>query len=257
MTRRLLASALIAGLAAGLATAALQQWFTVPVIQQAELYETGALTHPFAEAAGHDHASAAHGAEAAHDHGADQGAAAEHDHHAHDHGEGPGPLTRAGLTMLNTVLAMAGFGLIMTAGFALAERFAGVKVDLRAGLLWGGAGFICTQLATGIGLPPELPGSAAEALEARQAWWALAAVSSALGLGALAFLRGPVRFIGLALLALPHIVGAPHPELFFGVAPPELAGLFAARALAVGAVGWLVLGAVAGHLWSREDPAAA
>lgn len=252
MTSRLFASALLAGLAAGLVTAALQQWFTVPLIQQAELYESGVLTHDFGQpmAAGHDHAPAAgghdHATAGGHDHG-DAG------HGDHEHGDGPEGLTRAGLTLLTTVLAMAGFGLLLTAGFWLAERLTGAKIDLRTGLGWGAAGFLATQLATGAGLPPELPGSAAAELGARQTWWVFAAVATAAGLGLLAYLPGLARWAGLILIALPHLVGAPHPDELYGVVPPELAGLFAARVLTVGAAGWLVLGAVAGHLWSRAE----
>ncbi|MDF2234202.1 CbtA family protein [Albimonas sp. CAU 1670] len=254
MTSRLFASALIAGLAAGLASAALQQWFTVPLIQQAELYESGEMTHDFGQpmTAAHDHAAGDH----AHDddgHAHDEGHAHGSDGHAHEHGAGPEGLTRTALTALTTVLAMAGFGLLLTAGFALAERLTGARIDLRAGLAWGGAGFLATQLATAAGLPPELPGSAAAELGARQTWWVFAAVATAAGLAALGYLRGPVRWVGLALIALPHLVGAPHPHELWGVTPPELSGLFAARVLFVGAVGWLVLGAVAGHLWSRGE----
>jgi len=54
-----------------------------------------------------------------------------------------------------------------------------------------------------------------------------------------------------ALLALPHVIGAPHVEGYWGVAPPELGALFAARALGAGLVAWCVMGWLGGHLWSR------
>ncbi len=250
MTRKLFASALFAGLLAGFASAALQQWLTVPLILHAELYETGALVHSADGApAAHDHGAHDHGASAAADAGPATGAAAE------DRAGGL-DIKRAALTFLMTVLAMSGFGLLLVAGFALAERLTGARIDLRAGLLWGAAGFVSTQLLTGAGLPPELPGSAAAALEGRQLWWAFAALSSAAGLATLAFVETPLRWAGLALLALPLVIGAPHPDEFWGAVPPELAGLFSARSLLVGAVAWTVLGAAAGWLWSRDDAAA-
>ncbi|SFH97316.1 CbtA family protein [Albimonas pacifica] len=282
MTSRLLASALFAGLAAGLASAALQQWFTVPVIEVAELYESGEMTHDFGQAAagahdhgdGHTHADGAadghsHAADAADGHshaataddghshaaGADAGHSHAADAQGHSHGDGPEGLMRTGLTALTTVLAMVGFGLLLTAGFSLAERLTGARIDLRAGLAWGAAGFAATQLATAVGLPPELPGSAAAELGARQTWWVMAALGTAAGIAVLAYVPGPARWAGLVLIAAPHLVGAPHPDQMWGVVPPELAGIFAARVLAVGAVGWLVLGGVAGHLWSRARPA--
>jgi len=58
------------------------------------------------------------------------------------------------------------------------------------------------------------------------------------------------------MIAAPHLVGAPHPEVFEGVVPPELSALFAARVLAVGAFGWAALGALAGHFWSRKSAVA-
>ncbi|HUF86006.1 MAG TPA: CbtA family protein, partial [Thermohalobaculum sp.] len=66
----------------------------------------------------------------------------------------------------------------------------------------------------------------------------------------------PARIAGAVLIAAPHLIGAPHPEAFEGVVPPELSALFAARVLAVGALAWAALGALAGHLWSREARAA-
>lgn len=62
-----------------------------------------------------------------------------------------------------------------------------------------------------------------------------------------------VMVAGAALMAAPHVVGAPLPPAHGGVAPPELAALFSSRSLAVGAMVWAVLGGVAGMLWEREE----
>ena len=56
----------------------------------------------------------------------------------------------------------------------------------------------------------------------------------------------------IVLIALPHLIAAPHPEAFAGVAPPEMAALFAARALGVGAIAWALLGGTAGWFWQRQ-----
>ncbi len=257
MLRTLLASALFAGLIAGLFAAGLQQAFLVPLITEAELYETGQLTHfAGAEGVAHDHGSADHGSA---DHGSAGPAAAAHDHADHDHGHNHGAATpgasRALLTMLMTVLTICGFGLITVAGFALAERMALARIDLRAGLLFGLAGFAATQLMPGLGLSPELPGSAAGELHSRQIWWVLTAAATLTGIGLIAWGGLALKLAGAAAIALPHLVGAPHPEGLTGVVPPELAALFAARALAVGALTWAALGALAGHFWSRETAA--
>jgi cobalt transporter subunit CbtA len=237
MLRTLLASALFAGLIAGLFAAGLQQAFLVPLITEAELYETGQLTH-FA------------GAESAtHDHGTAEPAT------GHDHAAAPAEAGRTVLTVLMTVLTICGFGLITVAGFALAERMGLARIDLRAGLLFGIAGFAATQLMPGLGLSPELPGSAAGELFARQLWWVLTVAATLAGIGLLAWGGPGLKLAGAVVIALPHLVGAPHPEGLTGVVPPELAALFAARALAVGALSWAALGALAGHVWSRETAA--
>lgn len=243
MARSLLASALFAGLIAGLFAAGLQLAFTVPLIAEAELYESGTLTHfgGAAETAGHDHT-------AAHDHTAGQSAGDGHDH-AHEAGGG---IPRGMLTVLMTVLVTCGFGLILVAGLALAERYGLARADLKTGLMFGLAGFAATQLMPSLGLSPELPGSAAGALAERQLWWLGTVVATLGGLALIAFGNPGVKAAGAALLAVPHLIGAPHPEALQGVVPPELAALFAARVLAVGALGWAALGALAGYFWSRE-----
>ncbi|RMD49518.1 MAG: hypothetical protein D6832_01575 [Alphaproteobacteria bacterium] len=74
-------------------------------------------------------------------------------------------------------------------------------------------------------------------------------------MAAIAFGRGPWPIVlGVGLVLLPHLIGAPHPAEFGGRVPPELQGLFTGRALAVNAASWLALGALSGHL-RRADPA--
>lgn len=235
MLKSLFASALFAGVAAGLLAALLQLSLLVPLIVEAELYETGAKTH-FA--------------------GTGEGAAAGADGHAHDHagaaGEAGGGLLRHAQTAMFTVLTMCGFGLLLAAGFALAERAGLDRITLGKGALWGLGGFAALQLLPAIGLAPELPGASAAGLGARQLWWLFAVAGSVAGLAALFYAPGAWRLAGVALIALPHLVGAPHPEMLEGVAPPELSALFASRALGVGAAAWLALGAAAGWLWSRQ-----
>ena len=57
---------------------------------------------------------------------------------------------------------------------------------------------------------------------------------------------------GAIVIALPHLIGAPHLDRYFGTAAPELGALFATRALGVSAVAWALLGLLAGWIWSRE-----
>ncbi len=232
MLKPLLTSALFAGLIAGLFAAGLQQAFLVPLIAEAELYETGAVVH----FGGAEAAAAGHGAEA----GDAAVAGAE------------GDLTRTLLTMLMTVLGTCGFGLILVAGFALAERMALTRIDLRTGLMFGLAAFAATQLLPSMGLSPELPGMGAGELGQRQLWWLFTVAGTLAGIGLIAWGNTATKIVGAVMIAAPHLVGAPHPEAFEGVVPPELSALFTARVLAIGALGWAALGALAGHFWSRE-----
>jgi cobalt transporter subunit CbtA len=123
--------------------------------------------------------------------------------------------------------------------------------------MFGLAGFAAVQLAPALGLSPEVPGTPAADLGLRQAWWIATVACTALGLAALAFVPGPLRLAGIVLLALPHLVGAPEHQGYGGVVPPELAGLFAARVLGVGAAAWAILGLAAAWAWTRTGEGAA
>lgn len=236
VARPLLASALYAGLAAGLFSALLQFAFVTPLLLEGELYESGARVH-VAAAPG---AGAQTGAQSGARSGARSGPAA-----------GPA-LARHALTAATSVVTFTGFGLMLVAGFALAER-RGRRVTARRGLAWGLAGFLATGLAPAFGLPPELPGAVAANLGPRQIWWAGTALATAAGIASIALARTPATaLIGAALIAAPHLVGAPRPDAALGLAPPELSALFAARGLGVAAASWGALGLIAGHLWNRQ-----
>ncbi len=229
MLRRILFTALIAGTVAGLFTAGIQHLKLIPLIAAAEVYE-------------------AVGTHADHQHGAapnQQGAAPEWE---------PAPgIERAGYTVLADVLAGIGFALVLIGAVALA-RLGGYAIDARRGLVWGAAGFVVFALAPAIGLPPELPGMAAAGLAARQQWWLLTAMATAIGLGLLIFARpAALRVVGAALVVLPHLIGAPvAPHASAGV-PAELAAEFATASLAVAAAFWLLLGGVSGWLYRRFE----
>lgn len=244
MFKRILTAALLAGGLAGLVGVFLHFTFMQDVILLAEQYEEGELVH-FASGSAADDAVVLEEAEAA------AGLPAGHDHAAAAGVDEESPLTRNGLTVVFWVLVYAGFGLLVTAGFALSEA-AGRRVDASTGLLWGIAGFAAFQAAPALGLPPEVPGSIAADITLRQIWWWSTVTATAGGLALLAFVRNvAVGVVAVALMLAPHVIGAPEIEGFWGVVPPELAAIFAARVLGVGLVCWAVLGWTAGTLWSR------
>jgi len=111
---------------------------------------------------------------------------------------------------------------------------------------------VVPRQAPALGLPPEIPGSAAAALADRQRWWAFAAAATAGGLGLLLLSGRRAAQIGRpVLIALPHLVGAPHPGAFVSTAPAELAGHFAAASLVVSALFWALLGSLSGGFHER------
>jgi cobalt transporter subunit CbtA len=145
-----------------------------------------------------------------------------------------------------------GFGLLLSAAFALHQLFAGAEADARTGLLWGLAGFACFSLAPSLGLPPALPGTVEADLFARQSWWIGTALATAAGIGLIGFAHAPLwRVFGVVLIALPHLFGAPQAPGEGSALPANLAAEFAAASVAIAALFWIVLGSVGGWLYAR------
>ncbi len=233
MTKHMLASGLLAGLVVALLATVLQFAFLERLILLAERYETGVLVH-------FQHVGAADTA-APGDHG-----------EMKPGGDGEPFWQRQAKTMLSMLVTYCGYGLVMVAGFAFANHF-GYAIPLTHGLLWGLAGFAAFMLAPAMGLDLEPPGVEAAALEARQVWWLGCAIATVAGMALLAYGHGVVpRLAAVVLLALPHIIGAPHLAEFTGLIPPELSSSFAARSLGVGLIAWVVLGGLAAWLWDRK-----
>jgi cobalt transporter subunit CbtA len=226
MFQRIFVSALLAGIVVGLLVAGLQHVGLVPMILEAEKYESGTGT-------AHKHAEQSSAQQAA-----QPSAAAP---------EESSPWRHV-LTFLATTLTAIGFGFLLAGAFAISGR----EVSASEGLLWGLAGFAGFALAPAFGLPPELPGAVAADLFARQLWWIGTVAATLAGLGLLVFVRNVwAALVALVLLAVPHVIGAPHPHEGAGLVPPELAASFAARSLAVNAVFWALLGLATGALYAR------
>lgn len=249
MFQRMLASAVFAGAAAGLIAALLHFAFVQQLILVGEHYETGALTH-FSSGNPAAGTVAADGSQIGHAHVA--GTAGAVAGHAHAEVSGASDLKRNALTVLFMVLVYVSYGMLMAAGFGFAESL-GHRIGPASGLLWGIAGFAAFQMVPAMGLAPELPGTIAAGLGARQVWWwgTVGATVSAIGL--LAYGRKTWAFVVAGvLLALPHVIGAPQIEGYFGLAPPEVAAAFTARVLGTGLAVWACLGWLAGHFWARS-----
>ncbi len=150
-------------------------------------------------------------------------------------------------SVLFTCLGACGFALLLTGCYALRR-----DVTWRKGLLWGLAAFASFSLAPALGLPPELPGAHAADLFARQTWWIATVVATAIGLACVVLPRSiPLKLLGVVLVALPHLIGAPQPIHADSELPADVVRAFAIGSLAISAVMWSVLGALTPALMQR------
>lgn len=240
MLTRILAVGLLAGVLSGLLVSGLQQATTVPLILEAEVYEKAAEK---AEKAQHSSWTGGDHARVILVHGDMSGEAGQAE--AWEPADG---FERTAYTTTATVGAAVGFALMLLA----AMLASGAEISPRSAALWGLGAFVATGLAPGLGLAPELPGAAAADLLSRQIWWAGTAFATATGIWLLFRSSGLAMLaLGVALIALPHLIGAPHIHEFKSTAPAELAGHFTSTSLALHAILWVLVGALAGYFWQR------
>jgi cobalt transporter subunit CbtA len=246
--RRTVLFALLVGALTGLLLGAIQLWQVIPIIEDAERFEQA-------------RASKATGA------APETVQAREHAEHAHAGPAGewqPAEGTeRTAYTLLSNVVTAVGFALVMLAAMVASLRLkAAARFDWRYGLLWGLAGYVVFFGAPALGLPPQLPGAEAGALEFRQLWWVLAAGCTATGLAVAALGKSPWRWAALGLLLVPHLVGAPRlgaspfvdypPEMAAHL--EELARRFIWATAAANALFWLALGSASAWVVRRWFP---
>ena len=282
MLRETVLSAVIAGLIAALALTAMQAVWITPLILKAEAFENGEVlgaqrdvgptqagvhAHEHAAAANdsadahghvraandsadahehvaaanyladaHDHVTATNSSADAHDHTA--GAAADHHHDSSEWRPRDG-FQRTAFTFGANMLMSFGYAFLLTAVYLLWRE----PRNAGWGALYGVAGFIVFFAAPALGLPPELPGTAAAELTARQQWWILIAATTGIGL-LLVFSRLAwwMRLSGALLIVAPHFVPAPSPEAYASLAPEDLQTQFRWATALCNAVFWLLLG---------------
>lgn len=223
--RRIVLAAAVAGFIAGGFLTVVHILAIVPLIEKAEVHEQAAERKK-AQAAG------------------------QAPHVPSDQGWEPEGVRRTLFTGLFDVLAGIGFGLLLVAGYALRG-----EADARRGLVWGAGGFAAFSLAPALGLPPELPGTETADLMARQVWWLSTVALTGVGLSMIAFTsHWLLRLVGLALIVLPHVVGAPSPAESGSTAPAELQRQFVIASLAANAMFWVVLGTATGYFFGRFGP---
>lgn len=226
MLRQILTSAVFAGVGAGVLGAVLQLIFVVPLIMEAELFEAGERIHFATDGSPQS----------------DRGA--------------PSILVeplRHLYTVAFSAVTFTAYAFFMVAGFALAVR-SGHEVTPRKGLIWGLCGALVVVLAPALGMPPELPGAIGAEVEPRQVWYLVCVMCTLAGLVLVGFGNSALLLLGgVALLALPHLIGAPKLDTYFGVAPAELASEFVARVIGVAVISWALLGLFAALIWTRME----
>ena len=280
LLRSIILTSVLVGLIAGTTISIVQAFGTGPLILQAEVFENAgepAAAAPAAAAgpppagtaapgttsatvAPHDHAA---GTPAGHSHDAAgmpatqdaplTTAAAGHDSAAHEH-EGWSPadgFERTAYTVAANILTAIGYSFVLIGLFTLRGR----PVSWREGLFWGLGAFVAVMLAPMLGLPPELPGTPAGPLFERQVWWIATVIATGSGLALLAFRQKPwAAVLAIALIAAPHIVGAPvAPEGEHALAPEALEHQFVIAAVLTSLVFWAMIGALSAGIFRRFE----
>lgn len=263
MKNTIAAPALIAGLLAALLLTLIQTLWVSPLIWQAETFEHAPTAEPQAALSADHHAEANqhsdrhhaaapdhHHSEAAsgHDHG-------DTSHREHDHGSAWQPedgWQRIAFTGASNLVMAVGYALVLVALFHWRKPQTAI-----AGIGWGIAGFAVFFGAPSLGLPPELPGTAAAELMSRQTWWIATALCTAAAIGLVYFRKDWLsRAIAPLLLIAPHIYGAPKPPSHESLAPEALQHQFVIATSLANGVFWLALGLCSVWLylaWSRRD----
>lgn len=242
MFQRIFLSAILAGLLSGGFVTALHHVTTIPLILEAEKYENGSPEETHKKTTyqsnknpylilvhGTDHKDKENGEEA-------------------DDWSPTDGLERTLYTGLTTILTAIGFALMLTAGFAMTNQ----SMNGKIGVMWGMAGFAAIALAPAMGLPPELPGSAAGDLVSRQIWWLVTAVTTTAAITLIVFAKNwMLRAVGVLLILVPHAIGTPHPESYASAVPAEIQGHFVAVSIGCNFVFWALLGWFSGTFYKK------
>jgi cobalt transporter subunit CbtA len=233
VVRETLLAAIVAGLVAALVFTVVQSVWVTPLILQGEVYEDAAEAAPHSHVG---HEAGEHGGEA------HEEAASGH-HHDENEWKPEDGWQRTLFTFGANLVMGVGYAFVLVALYLLWRE----PRNVLTGALYGVAGFLVFFGAPALGLPPELPGTAAAELSIRQEWWAMTAVATAVGL----FLvfsqsRWSMRILGIAIVIAPHFVPAPQPAVEASLAPAELQSHFRVATTVCNAVFWLALGVASG-----------
>jgi cobalt transporter subunit CbtA len=229
VVRETVLAAVVAGLIAALVFTVVQSVWVTPLILQGEVYE---------DAAERSAASTAH----VHEGHIDAHETGGH-HHDADEWKPEDGWQRTLFTFGANLLMGVGYAFVLVALYLLWRE----PPNAFVGALYGFAGFLVFFAAPAVGLPPDLPGTAAADLSVRQEWWAMTAAATAIGLFLLfSQARWSMRILGIVIVIAPHFVPAPQPAVESSLAPAELQSQFRVATAVCNAVFWVALGVASG-----------
>lgn len=240
MIRQIFLTAILTGLLAGLALTGIQSVRVTPLILAAEEYEEGELIPYSSHAQTQSHT---HAASEAH---TEIKPTEEHSHDEEAWGPKDG-FERLFFTFVANVFLSTGWAFILCAVYMYLK-----ELSILKGVIAGGIGYLVFFALPSTGLSPELPGTLASALEHRQAWWIGTVLCSAVGFAIIFFNTNKVfRVCAFGLILLPHIIGAPVPDVHGGTAPLEMFNAYVKATFISNGIFWLILGAISVTLFQR------
>jgi len=223
VVRETVLAAVVAGLIAALVFTVVQSVWVAPLILQGETYEEAA------EAAPHSHEAAEH-------------------HHDENEWKPEDGWQRMLFTFGANLLMGIGYAFVLVSLYLLWRE----PRNVLGGAVYGLAGFLVFFAAPGLGLPPELPGTAAAELGIRQQWWAMTAAATAIGLFLLFSQKHwPLRLLGIVVVIAPHFVPAPQPAVESSLTPADLQSQFRVATTIANGVFWLALGVASGVAYRK------
>ena len=221
MIYRIFSSALVAGFLSALLITGLQALITTPLIIQAESFE---ISSP-----------------------ADINSTNED---ATEEWMPEDGMERTLYSLLANFGAATGFALLLLVGCS----FDIASTNGTRGILWGIAGFSVFTLAPSLGLPPGTPAMLVPDHNAAQIWWFITVIFSAAGLATIVFVRSNLlKILGIVLVTLPHIWGAPPVIDGESLVPANLAIAFSTASIVLSAIFWIVIGFLSGLLFERSE----
>mgnify|MGYP000157644938 FL=1 len=252
MIRQIFLTALLTGVLAGFVLTSLQSVKVIPLILAAEEFEGGEIATYGSHDSSHQETKADHhNGEIVTAHGHENEAEATNGHSHDDEAWGPADgYERLFFTFVANVFLATGWS------FLLCAVYMNVKdINVVKGITAGIVGYLTFFALPSIGLSPELPGTLAAALEHRQAWWIATVLCSAIGFTVLFFSRNRAyQLLAFALVLLPHIIGAPVPDVHGGTAPEVMFNSYVNATFITNGIFWVILGAISVTLFKKFQP---